>query len=144
MYHRILVPTDGSEVTGRAITSAIGLARALGADIHTICIKEPYPFGAIAELQPAPPQEFFDDQERIAAGYVRAVETACEAAGVRCHGVTVDGMHPWESILEHAGKQSCDLLVMGSHGRSGLAAMLLGSETRDVLAHTEIPVLVIR
>jgi nucleotide-binding universal stress UspA family protein len=144
MYKRILVPTDGSDVTGKAVTSAIALARSLGAEVYTICVKEPFPYGAVAEMQPAPPQEFFDDQERTATGCVRTVEAACEAAGVACHGVTVDGIKPWESILEHARANACDLLVMGSHGRSGFSAMLLGSETRDVLAHTEIPVLVIR
>ncbi|MGZ5205663.1 MAG: universal stress protein, partial [Caldimonas sp.] len=71
MYHRILVPTDGSDITGRAVAAAVGLAKALGAEIHTICVKEPFPYGAVAEMQPTPPQEFFDAQERSAARHVR-------------------------------------------------------------------------
>jgi nucleotide-binding universal stress UspA family protein len=144
MYKRILVPTDGSEITTRAIAAGVGLAKALGAEIDTICVKEPFPYGAVAEIQPTPPQEFFDAQERAAARHVRAVIDACDAAGVVCHAVTIEGLQPWEAIVEHAEKAGCDLLVMGSHGRSGLASLFLGSETQDVLKHTKIPVLVIR
>ena len=65
MYKRILVPTDGSELTGRAVAAGVGLAKLLGAEVHTLCVKEPFPYGAVAEMQPTPPQEFFDAQERI-------------------------------------------------------------------------------
>src|SRR5215207_925507 len=144
MYQRILVPTDGSEITGRAVATAIGLAKSLGAEIHTLCVKEPFPYGAVAEMQPTPPQEFFDAQERAASRHVQAVAEACESAGVRCQAETVEGLQPWEAIVEHAAKHHCDLLVMGSHGRSGLASLFLGSETQDVLKHCKVPVLVIR
>jgi len=143
MFKRILVPTDGSEVTRRAVATAIGLARSLGADIETLCVKEPFPYGAVAEMQPTPPQEFFDAQERAATGHVKAVVDACAAAGVSCHAQTVDGLQPWEAIVAHAEQAGCDLLVMGSHARSGLAALFMGSETQDVLKHTRIPVLVV-
>ena len=144
MYKRILVPTDGSELTGRAVAAALGLAKALAAEVHTLCVKEPFPYGAVAEMQPTPPQEFFDAQERAAARHVRAVIDACDAAGVTCHAETIEGLQPWEAIVEHAEKKGCDLLVMGSHGRGGFAALFLGSETQDVLKHTKIPVLVVR
>ena len=144
MYKQILIPTDGSEITVRAIEAGVGLARALGAEVRTLCVKEPFPYGAVAEMQPTPPQEFFDAQERAAARHVRTVIEACDAAGVVCHGETIDGLQPWEAIVEHAEKTGCDLLVMGSHGRSGLASLFLGSETQDVLKHTTIPVLIVR
>ena len=144
MFKRILVPTDGSDITQRAIAIAIGLAKSLGAEIFTLCVKEPFPYGAVAEMQPTPPQEFFDAQERNAARHVRAVIDACDAAGIVCHAHTADGVQPWEAIVEHAAKERCDLLVMGSHGRSGLASLFLGSETQDVLKHTTVPVLVVR
>lgn len=144
MYRRILVPTDGSETTGRAVASAIALAKALGAEVHTLCVKETFPFGAVAELQPAPPQEFYDAQEKIAAKHVQAVVDACRAEGVACHPATIDGVQPWEAIVAHAESTGCDLLVMGSHGRSGIRALFLGSETQDVLSHTRLPVLVVR
>ncbi|MCE9658486.1 MAG: universal stress protein [Burkholderiales bacterium] len=143
MYQRILVPTDGSELTGRAVAAAVGLAKALGAELHTLCVKEPFPYGAVAEMQPTPPQEFFDAQERSAAKHVRAVIAACDAAGVVCHGETIEGVQPWEAIIEYAEKKGCNLIVMGSHGRSGLASLFLGSETDDVLKHTKLPVLVV-
>jgi nucleotide-binding universal stress UspA family protein len=63
---------------------------------------------------------------------------------VPCEARTVEGLHPWESIIDHATKMGCDLLVMGSHGRRGVSALLLGSETQKVLTHTQIPVLVVR
>jgi len=144
MFKRILVPTDGSEITGRAVAAAVGLAKSLGAEIFTLCVKEPFPYGAVAEMQPTPPQEFFDAQERNAARNVRAVAEACEAAGIACHTQTVEGLQPWEAIVAHAAEQHCDLLVMGSHGRSGLASLFLGDETQDVLKHTKVPVLVVR
>ena len=144
MYQRILIPTDGSELTGRALAAGLGLAKALGAEIHTLCVKEPFPYGAVAEMQPTPPQEFFDAQERAAARHVRAVIDACDAAGVVCHAETIEGLQPWEAIVEYAETKGCDLLVMGSHGRSGFATLFLGSETQDVLKHTKIPVLVVR
>ena len=144
MYKQILIPTDGSEITGRAVAAGVGLAKALGAQVRTLCVKEPFPYGSVAEMQPTPPQDFFDAQERAAAKHVRAVIEACDAAGVVCHGETIDGLQPWEAIVEHAEKTGCDLLVMGSHGRSGLASLFLGSETQDVLKHTTIPVLIVR
>ena len=143
MYQRILVPTDGSELTGRAVATSVRLAKALGAEVHTLCVKEPFPYGAVAEMQPTPPQEFFDAQERSAARHVRAVIDACDAAGVACRAATIEGMQPWEAIIDYAQKNGCDLIVMGSHGRSGLASLFLGSETDDVLKHTKLPVLVV-
>jgi len=144
MFKRILVPTDGSDITQQAIDAAIALAKSVKAEIHTICVKEPFPYGAISEMQPTPPQEFFDAQERIATRHVAAVAEACAAAGVPCQALTLEGLHPWESIIEHAKKTDCDLLVMASHGRRGVSALLLGSETQKVLTHTKIPVLVVR
>ncbi len=144
MYKRILVPTDGSEITQRAVAAAVGLAKALGAEIFTLCVKEPFPYGAVAEMQPTPPQEFFDAQERTAARHVRAVMDACDAGGIVCHAQTVEGLQPWEAIVDHAARERCDLIVMGSHGRKGLASLFLGSETRDVISHSKVPVLLIR
>ena len=105
-------------------------------------MKEPFPYSAISEMQPVPPQEFFDAQERIASERVKAVVGAAADAGVTCHAHTVEALHPWEAILDHAKTQACDLIVMASHGRRGLSALLLGSETQKVLTHSSIPVLV--
>ena len=144
MYKSILVPTDGSEITGKAVRAAIDLAKLAGAALHTISVKEPFPYSAISEMQPVPPQEFYDAQERIAAMHVKAVVEQAGAAGVTCKGVTVEALHPWEAILDHARNQGCELIVMASHGRRGLNAILLGSETSRVLTHSTLPVLVVR
>lgn len=144
MFKRILVPTDGSEITMKAVASAIALAKSVGAQLDTISVKEPFPYSAISEMQPTPPQEFFDAQERIATKRVSAVVEAAKAGGVACQAVTVEALHPWEAIIDHAKRQGCDLVVMASHGRRGVSALLLGSETQKVLTHSTIPVLVVR
>lgn len=144
MYKRILVPTDGSDITGKAVQTAIELAALAGAELMAIGVKEPFPYSAISEMQPVPPQEFFDAQERIAAGHVKTVLDAAKAAGVTCQGHTVEALHPWEAIIDHAKTHACDLIIMASHGRRGVAALLLGSETQKVLTHSTLPVLVVR
>jgi len=144
MYKRLLIATDGSDVTQKAVQAAIELARATGGELFAISVKEPFPYSAISEMQPVPPQEFFDAQERIANERVRVVVAAASAAGLSCKAHTVEALHPWEAILDHATMQHCDLVVMASHGRRGLSALLLGSETQKVLTHSTIPVLVVK
>jgi len=144
MFKRILVPTDGSEITAKAVTTSVELAKAGGGRLFAISVKEPFPYSAISEMQPVPPQEFYDAQERIAAARVKAVVDAAQAAGVPCEGHTVEALHAWEAILDHAKSQECDLIVMASHGRRGVAALLLGSETQRVLIHSKLPVMIIK
>jgi nucleotide-binding universal stress UspA family protein len=144
MFKRILVPTDGSEITVKAIQTAIELAKSVGAQLYTISVKEPFPYSAISEMQPTPPQEFFDAQERIASKRVHAVVERSQQAGVTCQAHTVEALHPWEAIIDHAKRMECDLLVMASHGRRGVSALLLGSETQKVLTHSKVPVLIVR
>ncbi|MFM2069272.1 MAG: hypothetical protein RLZZ584_4181 [Pseudomonadota bacterium] len=144
MYARILIPTDGSEITGKAVATAVKLAKAVGAEVVALAVKEPFPYSAITEMQPMPPQEFFDTQERIASRNLQAVTEACAAAAVKSSAVALEAVHPWEAILEQAKAQNADLIVMASHGRRGMSALLLGSETQKVLTHGTIPVLVVR
>lgn len=144
MYQRILFPTDGSEITAKALAHALALAKSSGASLLTLAVKDPFPYSAISEIQPLPPQTFFDAQDRMASARVDAVGVAAAAAGVACESVTVEALHPWEAILELAKRQRCDLIVMASHGRRGMSALLLGSETQKVLTHSTLPVLVVR
>ena len=144
MFKRILVPTDGSDITAKAVDAGIKLAQSLGAQLYTISVKEPFPYSAISEMQPVPPQDFFDAQDRIANKRVHAVVEMAHAAGMKCQAHTVEALHPWEAIIDHARHMECDLLVMASHGRRGVSALLLGSETQKVLTHSAIPVLVVR
>ncbi|MBB2484425.1 universal stress protein [Mitsuaria sp. WAJ17] len=144
MYKRIIVPTDGSDITAKALEQALGLAQELDAKIFAISVKEPFPYSAVSEMQPTPPQEFFDAQERIAQVRLKAVLAAAEKAGVPAEAHSIEALHPWEAIIEHAKRMEADLVVMASHGRRGVQALLLGSETQKVLTHSTIPVLVVR
>ncbi len=144
MFKRILVPTDGSDITGKAVDTALALAKSVGAQVFAISVKEPFPYSAISEMQPTPPQEFFDAQERIATKRLAQVGEAAKAAGVVCQAHSVEALHPWEAIIDHAKRNECDLVVMASHGRRGVSALLLGSETQKVLTHSTVPVLVVR
>jgi len=144
MFQRILIPTDGSDITQKAIATALSLADSLGARVYALSVKEPFPYSAISEMQPTPPQEFFDAQERIASSRVQEVANLAEIQGVVCETQTIEALHPWEAIIEHAQQKACDLIVMASHGRRGVTALLLGSETQKVLTHSKVPVLVVR
>ena len=144
MFKRILVPTDGSQITLQAVNTAVELAVALGAHLNVLSVKEPFPYSAISEMQPAPPQEFFDAQDRIATQRVQAVVEQCKKVGVPCDAFTVEAEHPWEAIIDHAARTQSEVIVMASHGRRGVSALLLGSETQKVLTHSKVPVLVVR
>jgi nucleotide-binding universal stress UspA family protein len=144
MFKRILFPTDGSEITDKAMQTAVGMAKLANAELFALSVKEPFPYSAISEIQPMPPQEFFDAQEKVAAARVKQVAEAAAAAGVPCQSHTVEATYAWEAILDHAKAQGCDLIVMASHGRRGMTALLLGSETQKVLTHGKLPVLAVR
>ena len=144
MFKRILFPTDGSEITDKALQTAVGMAKLANAELFALSVKEPFPYSAISEIQPMPPQEFFDAQEKVATSRVKHVAEVAAAAGVTCQSHTVEATYAWEAILDHAKTQGCDLIVMASHGRRGMTALLLGSETQKVLTHGKLPVLVVR
>ncbi len=144
MFKRILVPTDGSDITAKAVNTAIELAKLHGAQLLALSVMEPFPYSAVSEIQPVPPQEFIDAQQRVATQRVEAVTAAAAAQGLACRGHTVEALHAWEAIIDHAKAEGVDLIVMASHGRRGVAALLLGSETQKVLTHTELPVLVVK
>jgi nucleotide-binding universal stress UspA family protein len=144
MYKRILVPTDGSDISNKAVQTACDLAKLTGAVLYLVSVKEPFPYSAISEMQPVPPQEYYDAQDRLTTGWVQAGQAIAQRAGINCQGLTVEAAHPWEAIIEQAKSNQCDLIVMASHGRRGLTALLLGSETTRVLTHSPLPVLVVR
>lgn len=144
MYQHILVPTDGSELTAKAVAAAIQLATQFGARLYALTVTEPYPYSPLAEAQPVAPQEFLDAEMRLAQLRLKAVADAAARAGVTCEAVSVEGAQPWRAICDHAASNRVDLIVMASHGRGGIAGLLLGSETQKVLTHCAVPVLVVR
>ena len=144
MYQRILFPTDGSEITTKALATAAQLARLTGASLEVLSVREPFPYSAISDIHPISPTEFTEAQTHVASARVKAALDHAKAAGVNARGHTVEAIHPWEAIIEQAKLLECDLIVMASHGRRGVSALLLGSETQKVLTHGNLPVLVVR
>jgi nucleotide-binding universal stress UspA family protein len=145
MYDRILVPTDGSDVSAAAEQAAIAFARAHGSEIVVLAVGQPQPPIASAEAAMAI-DPGLDDAVLLAAAreHARNVATAAEAAGVRCTSLAVLDYSPADAILATADSHACDLIFMGSHGRRGLSRLLAGSVTQKVLAEAHVPVMVMR
>ncbi|MEW6476160.1 MAG: universal stress protein [Actinomycetota bacterium] len=145
MYEHVLIPTDGSDRSHDAAAHGVELARRLGARVTGITVSEPF---QVITFEPMVMTDIPEDYEAKAkvAGHTRLapIEDAAKAAGVPCEVVHVFHEHPWEAIIEEATKRGCDLIVMASHGRRGMAAVVLGSETNKVLTHCTIPTLVYR
>lgn len=145
MYDRILVPTDGSEVSAAAEQAAIAFARAHGSEVVVLAVGQPQPPIASAEAAMAI-DPGLDDAVLLAAAkeHARNVANAAEAAGVRCTSLAVLDYSPADAILATADSHGCDLIFMGSHGRRGLSRLLAGSVTQKVLADAHVPVMVMR
>jgi nucleotide-binding universal stress UspA family protein len=145
MYDRILVPTDGSDISAAAEKAAIAFARAHGSEIVALAVAQPQSPVASAEAAMAI-DPGLDDEVLLAAANDRArrVAEACAAAGVKCTPLALLDYAPAEAIVATAESQRCDLIFMGSHGRRGLSRLLAGSVTQKVLADANVPVLVMR
>jgi nucleotide-binding universal stress UspA family protein len=145
MYHHILLPTDGSELSNKAIPPGIELARSIGARVTGIHVSPPFHTLSIDPLLVTDrAADYVADAREVGRQYLAAIEAAALAAGVPYVGVHVLHDHPYEAILDEATQRGCDLIVMASHGRRGMAALVLGSETHKVLTHGTIPTLVCR
>lgn len=146
MYRHMLFPTDGSELSRRALGTAVGLAKKLGARLTGIHVMAPYepPLADITFTYPEPVSpEAYEKAAKKASAAIRAeVIAAGRDAGVECDAVSAFSGEPWDAIVDAAAAHHCDLIVMATHGRRGLAAVLAGSETQKVLTHAPIPVLV--
>ena len=147
MFKQILVATDGSKLSQKAIRTAVRLARATGAAVTGAYVVEPYvpPQGEaaiyVAGLSAARYKALTKREARKA---LAAVEIEASTAGIACRTIALTASTPWEGIIRSAKRGRCDLIVMSSHGRRGLAGLILGSETTKVLTHSKIPVLVCR
>lgn len=147
MYRKILVATDGSSLSKKAVQSAIELAGAVGAELVALYVVPRYPVSyfegglTISAQDIARTEKQWSDHGQA---IVDAVETSAKAEGVKAKAIIARSNLVAEAILAAAKKQKCDLVVMASHGRKGLKRVLLGSETQQVLTHGTIPVLVLR
>jgi nucleotide-binding universal stress UspA family protein len=146
MYKHILVPTDGSALSLKAARAAARLASPLKARITALHVIAPF-------NPPMNSEGIVFGIERVAREYARHAQTeskkalskvSAAAKDIKVDTTSVVSASPWRAIIDAARKNKCDLVVMGSHGRGGLAGLLLGSETQKVLAHSKIPVLVCR
>ncbi len=145
MFKCILIPTDGTEFCQRAIAKGIELAKLTGARIVGVTVMQPLHSATPEALIPAQIASIIKGETaKMAAEKLAAVEAAAKAAGIAVETVRETGDHPWEAILRAAKKHGADVIVMASHGRRGVSAMVLGSETQKVLTHSTIPVLVVR
>ncbi len=147
MFKHILIPTDGSALSRRAIRDGIKLARSLGAKVTGLFAAPPATPVVYKHYLPvgyATPLAHARTIERAATRYLEVVSKAARKAGVRCECIHLTSDFPAETILAVARKRKCDLIVMASHGRRGAARVLLGSETQKVVTHSRIPVLVTR
>ena len=148
MYKHILVPTDGSKLSNAAAKSAAKLAGEVGAKITAVYVIRPYdpPANpeAVAFYSAYGAKEYDAATKKSAKEAIAKVKAAGAAAKVEVDGLAVTAQSPWRAIIDVAGKKKCDLIVMASHGRRGLEALLLGSETQKVLTHSKTPVLVTR
>ena len=145
MYQHILVPTDGSPFSVNALRKSVALARTLKARITALTVIEPFHVFAIdPEIVTATPDQYQRRMTERAERFLAVARDEARAAGVSCATACVEDEHPYRAIVDTAVKEGCDLIAMPSHGRRGLSAVILGSETVKVLTHSSVPVLVYR
>lgn len=147
MLKKILVPTDGSVVATKAVSAAIELAKMTGAALTALHVHPKYPGSPYGTFEGAA-ELLREDHERqaytIAERLFSDIRKAAEAAGVAFDSAVVGSNVVWKEIIAVAKRKKCDIICMASHGRSGVKALVLGSETQEVLTHSTLPVLVVR
>ena len=147
MYRNILIATDGSELADKAVAHGLNLAKAVGAKVTALIVEAPFNVFSVPESRARQlSQEFAQHAEyvkRHAGKVLGDVAEAARKAGVPCDTVQIEDEQPYHAIIKTAENKSCDAIVMASHGRSGISAVLLGSVTNKVLTHTAIPVVVV-
>jgi nucleotide-binding universal stress UspA family protein len=145
MFKRILIPTDGSEQSERAILAGVSFAKDLGAEVVGLTvIPEFHAFTVNVEMLEDTKEEFEIQMQERARKYLQFILDAARMAGVPCTTEYKTGDDPHQVLIDTARERECDLIIMASHGRRGIKGALLGSETQKVLVHSSIPVLVYR
>ncbi|MBX9946880.1 MAG: universal stress protein [Reyranella sp.] len=145
MFQHILIPIDGTALSQAALEKGLAFAREIGARVTVITTVEPAPMVVAAYVQLAQSQaRYHQHVAEQAARYLNDAMARAKAVGVPCEAVQVERDHPYEAIIETAADRGCDLIAMASHGRRGISALVLGSETTKVLTYSKVPVLVFR
>jgi nucleotide-binding universal stress UspA family protein len=144
MYRHILIATDGSVLAEKGVAHGLSLAKSVGAKVTALIVEAPFNVFDVRESRVRQMSEAFAQHAELtkqyAANVLNHVADSAKAAGVPCQTVQVEHDHPYQAIITTAKDKGCDLIVMASHGRSGISAVLLGSVTNKVLTHTNIPV----
>lgn len=144
MFKHILVPVDGSPTAQLAVDKAIGMAKAFGGRVTAIFVVDPYPFTGVGTDFAYGQAEYLSAATAQANAAVKAAKEAFVAAGVQVDTSVIESNTAWRGVVDAAESLKADLIVMGSHGRSGLEKLVLGSVAQAVLSHTHLPVLVVR
>jgi nucleotide-binding universal stress UspA family protein len=145
MFKHILLPTDGSELSVAAIHQGIIFAKSIDAKVTGLCVMPlQHPFFYETEIPMDALEHAAKRYKELADTYLAAAEKEAREAGVACDLVYEKNDSPYEAIIRAAEQKGCDLIMMASHGRRGVGALLIGSETQRVLTHSKIPVLVYR
>jgi nucleotide-binding universal stress UspA family protein len=146
MFSNILIPTDGSEHSRQAVRAGVELAKIHNARITGVHAIPDYHLLIAYEgaFDPVTEERIEEEARERAERYLDFIRKTAQDAGIECDTVCETSDHPHDAILKTAEARGCDLILMTSHGRKGLAAVLLGSETRKVLTHAKVPVLVVR
>jgi nucleotide-binding universal stress UspA family protein len=149
MYKHILLPVDGSELSRKAEEECMTFAKSIGARVTAIHVVLHFHLDLLAmdspkEMRTKIEHDHDEEIQSIARKMLSELEMRAKAKGVRCETLSIVGESAYAEIIDHAAKRKCDLIMMASHGRRGLDAVLLGSETVKVLTHSKIPVLVVR
>lgn len=144
MYKRILVPTDGSDLSMDAVKGAARFAKPIGASVVLITVIEPYSYTSLSEYRPESIDDYDERMRQVAADRLADARVVFEEAGVPVETLALKSFSPAEAIIDASTEHDCDCIFMASHGRKGLAAVLLGSETQKVLTHSKLPVMVYR
>ena len=145
MFKNILIATDGSDLAAKAVEQGIRLAKEIGAKITAMTVTEPFHLLSVEPSQlEYTPIEYKKHAQALAEKVLGTVSAAATSAGVECETLHIEHEHIYQAIIDAAEARRCDLIVMASHGRRGVSAVVLGSETVKVLTHSKIPVLVYR
>ena len=145
MFKHILLPTDGTASSDLSIQAGVRLAKELGARVTGLHVVPPFhTFSYRPDMVEDTEEQYEKDSEEQARKILLTVEKQAQECGVPCESVVVRSDDVYDAIIETARHGQCDLIAMASHGRRGVSALLLGSETQKVLTHSLVPVLVYR
>lgn len=144
MFKKILVPSDGSKLAHGAAEFAADLAKMHGATVVGLYVIDPFPYIGIGDASAAGLQAYMAEAQAAADRSLNDIRQCCEKRVVAFAGDTIERNVTYEGILETAQAEGCDLIVMGSHGRKGVQALILGSVAQKVLTHAKVPVLIVK